>query len=299
VAAVARCVVAAKPAWLFKKCDSVLRGPVLAEARAVAGAVGRKRILILPANPTRHRIIRGGHYLIDGQPLDKTAFAHDPAHPRTSAQVTVLLGEDLSGVETPDIETEAELVRLAATTDRSTLAVGAVDFFTALLQVRVGPPKAVPAAVNARPAGATLLVCGSAASWAQRRTEAVAHGIAVFARPYDVTAAAGALQTQGCALLGIGEAAGTPAGTLSAELATAAAALVANNRKVVAVLLEGGATARAVVDRLGWSRLQACQTSAQGVGVLRPVTPSGVMLIIKPGSYAWPVEIWPGQLGDQ
>ena len=137
VAAVARAVVATKPAWLFKKCDSVLRGPVLAEARATAAAAGKKRLLILPANPSRQRIIRGGRYLIDGRPLDETAFAHDPAHPRTSALVTALLGEDLAGVETPDIETEADLARLAATTDRSTLSVGAADFFTALLQVRV------------------------------------------------------------------------------------------------------------------------------------------------------------------
>jgi len=294
VTAVARAVVAAKPAWLFKKCDSVLRGPVLAEARATAAVAGKKRILVLPANPSRRRIIRGGRYLIDGRPLDETAFAHDPAHPRSSALVNALLGEDLTGVEMPDTETEADHARFAATTDRSTLPVGAADFFTALLQVRVGPRITPRPPATAIPAGATLIVCGSAASWAQRRGEAAAHHIPFFARPYDLTGAARALRSPGCALLGIGEGEGVSSETLSAELATAAASLVTGDNHVISLLLEGGATARAVVDRLGWSRLQACQVSAQGVGVLRPVATAGVTLFIKPGSYRWPGEIWPG-----
>ena len=296
VASVTRTVVAAKPAWLFKKCDSVLRGPVLAEARATAAAAGKKRILILPANPSRRRIIRGGRYLIDGRPLDETAFAYDPAHPRTTALVTALLGEDLAGVETPDIDTEADLARLAATTDGTTLPVGAADYFTALLQVRVGPQITPPTPATATPAGATLIVCGSTASWAQRRREAVAHHIPFFARPYDLVGAARALQSPGRALLGIGEGGGISSDTLSAELAAAAVSLVSDENKIVALLLEGGATARAVVSRLGWTRLESCQVSAQGVGVLRPANAAGPLLYIKPGSYAWPAEIWPGRI---
>ena len=295
VAAVARNVAAAKPEWIFKKCDSVLRGPVLAEARAVAGATGRKRILIVPANPSRHRIIRNGRYFIDGRPLSETVFAHDPAHPRTTAQVAALLGDDLTGVEIPDVATAADLTRLAATTDRSTLPVGAADFFTALLQVRIAPRKSDPQPATPTPAGATLVVCGSAASWAQRRTEAAAHDIPVFARPYDLTAAARALQAPGCALLGIGEAGGVSSAILSAELAEAAATLVLGENKITRLLLEGGATARAIVNRLGWTRLQACQISTQGVGVLRPAATGGPLLFIKPGSYTWPAEIWPGR----
>ena len=294
VAEVARSIVVARPEWIFKKCDSVLRGPVLAEARATAGVMGRKRILIVPANPTRHRIIRDGCYFIDGRPLPETAFAHDPAHPRTTAQVTALLGDDLTGVESPAAGTVADLARLAATTDRATLTVGAVDFFTALLQVRVGPRKTVSSPAPTDPPGTTLVVCGSAASWAQRRAEAVSHGIPVFARPYDLSGAARALQAPGCALLGIGEGDGASPLTLSAELAAAAVSLVLGDNQIAALLLEGGATARAVVNRLGWTRLQAFQDSAQGVGVLRPANATGPLLFIKPGSYAWPGEIWPG-----
>lgn len=295
VAAVARSVAIAKPEWIFKKCDSVLRGPVLAEARATASATGRKRILIVPANPTRHRVIRDGRYFIDGRPLNETVFADDPAHPRTSALVTELLGGDLTGVKTPDVGTAAELARLAATTDRSTLPVGAADFFTALLQVRVAPRKSAPQPATSTAAGAKLVVCGSAASWPQRRAEAAAHGVPIFARPCDLTAAARALQSPGCALLGIGEAGGVSSAILSTELAEAVTTLVLGEIKITALLLEGGATARAIVNRLGWTRLQACQVSGQGVGVLRPAITGGPLLFIKPGSYTWPSEIWPGR----
>jgi uncharacterized protein YgbK (DUF1537 family) len=294
VAVTARNVAAAKPEWVFKKCDSVLRGPVLPEARATADAVGRKHILILPANPTRQRVIRAGQYFIEGRPLHETVFAHDPAHPRTTAIVTALLGDDLTGVETPDAETDSDIARLAASTDRATLPVGAADYFTALLRVRVGSSKSVSSNTAANPPGRALLVCGSAASWPQRQAEANAHGIPIFARPYQLTDAAPSLQVPDRALLGIGAGSGLSSAILSAELANAAATL-AGQIGFGSLLLEGGATARAVVNRLGWTRLQACQGSAQGVGILRPVGAAGPLLFIKPGSYPWPPTVWPGR----
>ncbi|HND55600.1 MAG TPA: four-carbon acid sugar kinase family protein, partial [Pirellulaceae bacterium] len=63
----------------FKKIDSVLRGRVLAEARAVAAAGAR--VIIAPANPSRGRTIASGIYYVGGRPLDATLFASDPEHP--------------------------------------------------------------------------------------------------------------------------------------------------------------------------------------------------------------------------
>jgi uncharacterized protein YgbK (DUF1537 family) len=74
---------------------------------------------------------------------------------------------------------------------------------------------------------------------------------------------------------------------------------VLGENKITALLLEGGATARAIMNQLGWTRLHACQGSAQGVAILRPDGTPGPLLYIKPGSYAWPPEIWPGPLGGK
>ena len=116
VGAVAQSVWAARgdpPAWVFKKCDSVLRGPVLAEARAVARATGQARITIVAANPSRRRVIRDGEYFVDDQPLHLTGFARDPIHPRTTARVRQLLGGDLTGVAVPNAATTADVAELA------------------------------------------------------------------------------------------------------------------------------------------------------------------------------------------
>jgi uncharacterized protein YgbK (DUF1537 family) len=297
VAAVTRKAVAAKPAWIFKKCDSVLRGPVLAEARAAAEAAGKKRLLLLPANPSRNRIIRAGLYLIDGQPLHETDFKHDPIHSRITSHVAELLGPDLTGVEIPDIANAAEIARHAATMDRDMLPVGAVDFFTALLHARVKKRKSPPVADARSRLGPELIVCGSMASWSQRRTEATRHGIPVFTRPYDLAGVSRELQASSRALIGIGDVPASPEITsafLTADLADAVATVVLDAGPIDRLLLEGGATARAIVDRLGWIRLQVCQLSTPGVAVLRPIERTGPLLFIKPGSYGWPTNIWPG-----
>ncbi len=296
--AVTRNVVAAQPAWIFKKCDSVLRGPVLAEARAMARAAGQPRIMVLSANPSRGRVIRHGNYFVDGQPLHQTVFARDPAHPRTTARVAEMLGCDLAEVETPDAETVAAVARHAAAVDANTLPVGAADFFSALLAIRIPPGvEDIPHSAFRTPhsPGPTLVVCGSAASWAQRQASATAHGIPIFTMPVDADAVIRTLQARGQALVGIGNGPATlevRPEILVSRLAAAAAAIL-SRMAVPRLLLEGGATAAAVIRTAGWTRLSADASSAPGIGVLRPAGAAGPALLVKPGSYAWPPEIWP------
>ncbi|MBW8883384.1 MAG: four-carbon acid sugar kinase family protein [Planctomycetia bacterium] len=110
-------VLTTEPAWIFKKVDSVLRGNVRAEIEAILETTGQSRALLIPANPSRGRVIRGGHYFIDGIPLGETHFAQDPEHPRRSSDVLALLGPKSVGaadVMVPDVETQSQLEELAA-----------------------------------------------------------------------------------------------------------------------------------------------------------------------------------------
>jgi uncharacterized protein YgbK (DUF1537 family) len=91
---IAHRVLAAKPSWIYKKTDSVLRGHVRVELTALLGAVHKRRALFISANPSRGRLIQGGRYLVNGTPLDQTVFATDPEHPATSAAVRELLGRE-------------------------------------------------------------------------------------------------------------------------------------------------------------------------------------------------------------
>ena len=76
-------------AWIFKKVDSVLRGHPRAEIEAILGVTGQPRALLIPANPSRGRVIVGGKYLMDGVLLDKILCAHDPEFPRPSADLAL------------------------------------------------------------------------------------------------------------------------------------------------------------------------------------------------------------------
>jgi uncharacterized protein YgbK (DUF1537 family) len=290
-------MVEAKPEWIFKKCDSVLRGHVLAEAQAVAAAAGKSRIILLPSNPSRARVIRAGDYFVEGVRLHETAFADDPEYPRTTSRVAELLPGDRSGVFVPDIESLDDVKRHALGVDAATLPAGAADFFQALLEVRVPvrPPGTSPSAAPRLTGGASMLVCGSPQSWTARRREAIEVGVPVFSMPYNVDAAVRSLLATSHILIGIGDGAvneGFAPAALANQLASAVAEVL-RHTTIVRVLSEGGATSAALMQAMNWSRFEATEVVAQDVAVLRCMNVPAPDLVIKPGSYAWPKELWP------
>ena len=168
---IARGLAAIRTTLVYKKCDSVLRGAVAAESLAIARALGRKRVLLVPANPSRRRIIRNGEYFVDGVPLAQTPFASDLEHPCRSSRVTELLGH-APGFETPDTVSAADLDRHAANVDNHTLPAGGVDFFQAVLKAKFPSVTRSRAAVSAAPPqGSSLFVCGSPAAWLAGRSD--------------------------------------------------------------------------------------------------------------------------------
>src|SRR4051812_30366042 len=57
---------------IYKKTDSVLRGPILAELNAIMPSIGVKSSVLVPQNPSRGRTIFRGAYSIAGIPLAET-----------------------------------------------------------------------------------------------------------------------------------------------------------------------------------------------------------------------------------
>ena len=313
---VAQQVVAARPAWIYKKCDSMLRGNVIAEILALQEATGKSRAVLAAANPSRGRVVRNGQYFIDDKPLHTTALARDPEHPRNTSCVRDLLlslhhGDSntrgaAESIWIPDVTGEADLVRVSNTIGADTLPAGGADFFEALLGLASrGRSTATPARPAAQAAAIatdrasgliepTLLVCGSAAVWDARVHQAAEHRILAFAMPYEFAEIERAWNSERCILLGIGNEAFTrELGSKAplSDLARTVGALV-RTRAAGRMCLEGGATAAVVVRELGWQRLTALEVFLAGVGVLRPGGASGPVLWIKPGSYDWPGDLW-------
>src|SRR5262245_15505428 len=237
ITAITTKILATNPAWIYKKVDSVLRGNVRAEIEAIVRVTGQPRALLIPANPSRGRIILGGRYLVDGIPLDQTAFAHDPQHPRLSSDVLTLLGpgctESLT-IRIPDIESNPRLDQLAAQCDQITLTAGAADFFAALLSARCASAQssAPNATVELRPP--VLLVCGSPAAWTEREAACATAGVPI------VTVDQGLPMSQSlkALLLACGDSGGPNCLPMLAE----AAAKYVRRSSVRTFLAEGGAT---------------------------------------------------------
>ena len=75
---------------LYQTVDSTIRGHVEAEVLAALATCGRKSALFAPAFPNAGRTTVNGEQLLNGMPVNRTAFALDPMHPVASANISGL-----------------------------------------------------------------------------------------------------------------------------------------------------------------------------------------------------------------
>jgi uncharacterized protein YgbK (DUF1537 family) len=202
----------------------------------------------------------------------------------------------LAGISVPDVASLPDVSQAATLVDDSTLAAGAADFFETMLDRWQSQSNLSRAPAAAQPIyKPALLICGSRVAWPQRLAACEAAQIKIYSinglrtwlgndgsRPLESVAG----------LLGIGDDNHPDPNRALRELG-ALASLAINDFSAKTLLLEGGATAAAVVSHLGWKRFSVQPAATPGVGFLQPFgDPNAPMLLIKPGSYPWPPEIW-------
>lgn len=197
---------------IFKKTDSVLRGPTLAEVEALMRALKRPAALLVPQNPSRGRLIdEFGQYHMDGVPLYASSFANDPEYPATTSDVLEILRHHSAGAPAAkapgppariaDVGAPlpaagvvvgaggAEQVRRWAARVRpgvagaNVLAAGAADFFQAILEHQGHSVRR--RSLTGMPPGPTLFVCGSASAYSRNELVARAEhkGVPVLPMP--------------------------------------------------------------------------------------------------------------------
>lgn len=135
-----------RPDRLFKKTDSVLRGHVVAELEAL-WTLGYCQAMLLPANPSKERLIVRRRYTIAGTPLHHTLFRHDPEFPATTSNVVKLLGDGIpyittrtrrvqlpEGISIGEVASQEDLERHVARFDApETIWAGGADLFETLM----------------------------------------------------------------------------------------------------------------------------------------------------------------------
>lgn len=313
---------------IFKKVDSVLRGNVLAEIAAILDAGLYDRTLLVPANPGMGRTVLHGRYWVDNQPLDQTDFANDPEYPAGTSDVRLLLlqRDDLGvsrrwpvtvvargdrlpaqGIVVGEARSDDDLLAWAKAVDASTVAAGGAEFMDAFLQAlgqeRVSETLS-PVTVDGE--AKTLFVCGStSASSRQFCRECEAQGIPVVRMPAELldttrqvrermdewtVSALAALREHPRVVIAIDRPLRQDP-ELPQLLTSYLGAVVERVLDAYAVghlLVEGGATAAALVHRFGWTQLRIVQELAPGVVSTRVSRRPDLVLTMKPGSYRWP-----------
>ena len=301
---------------IFKKTDSALRGHVVAELTALMEVTGYERAVYLPANPSKGRIIRNGIYYIKevrGEkqevrevPLNETDFSFDPEFPaRTSVLRERFPDTESKGIIMPDAETEEDIRNVIAIyNDGKTIFAGAADLFSAMIGMGCGRLKESIAKlpIPIIPIHNSMLVlCGSTQS------KPLGLGIPIAPMPQEIYDGSNDLslwdttayeQEQHSLILTIphthrtGKEVAVHLRTMMAEMAKQLVTRYCPDHLVI----EGGATAWATLQTLGWTEFTITAQLAPGVVQMKVTnachtqtfrSENGTLVTLKPGSYPW------------
>ena len=291
---------------IFKKTDSALRGHVVAELTALMEVTGYKRAVYLPANPSKGRVIRNGIYYINNIPIHETDFSFDPEFPaRTSVLRERFPNAEEKGIIMPDAENEEDIRNIIAEyDDGKTIFAGAADLFSAMIGMGCGRLKE-PIAKRPIPIiqnkNSTLILCGSTQS------KPLDLGIPVAPMPQEIYDGSDDLslwdttayeQEQHSLILSIPHTHRTGkevAVHLRTMMARKAKELITQHLfpaldregsgEGLHLIIEGGATAWATLQALGWTQFEIIAQLAPGVVQMRAM--NGTLVTLKPGSYPW------------
>jgi uncharacterized protein YgbK (DUF1537 family) len=294
---------------VFKKTDSVLRGHVVAELAAKRNILCKRRVLLSPANPEGGRIIKNGIYYINGVPLDETGFSKDPEFPAKTSSVKDLLGKDTLEQESISIanaENADNLLSIVQGASKDTILAGSAAFFDAYLKSESLCKKSWAHTVFIKKA---LYICGSAFLKSHEAVEEVVKKGAgvVYISPLwlgDVhllenlekcTARLTNALNEGSAVLAVDlpTLGGKEAAMKLRNVVAQVAAKVLDKTNVDELVIEGGASAFAVIEKLKVNRFLPVNEYAPGVVRMKVVDRPNMHLTIKPGSYDWVKELWP------
>lgn len=299
-----------QPDFVFKKCDSALRGYVLTEALVLAETIKLSTIVVQPANPAAGRVIRDGCYLINDQVISQTAFGEDPDFPAFYDEVDRLLLRDiedsLDNVIRGDCDSIEELARYASIEPVDKLFVGSSAFFEQILINRFQLKK-LTVSTPVFPLTHFLMIVGSVHPGGKSFLASLQDKYPVFELPSSFLQAHvdslflndyarmlfEAWQTNKALVLHLPEPGDIlPASTkvLTDRLALLTEAII-QHEALQHVLVTGGATAYALLNHMGWKSLMPVEQYSPGV--VRMLTGKATQpdLILKPGSYPWPIGI--------
>lgn len=289
-----------RPALVYKKIDSTLRGNVAVEIDAVMDAFGFELGIVAPAYPAQGRTTRHGVHYLRGVPVHQAEPGRDPVAPVRDADLMRVLGTlsgrkvRLVGLETIrrgqhaiqrrvvdedggsllvcDAELDTDLRNLVRSlADRQdVLWVGSAGLAEHLLA-----SPSVPRDVSVEAGGPILVVAGSLSEVTRRQVSALAHHICVYGVDQLAELHAALAIGHDAVLVGRSD----PVAGLVAECVRAG--------RVGGLILTGGETARAVCRELGVAAIRLLAEVETGVplGLLISNRPDPLPVVTKAGAF--------------
>ncbi|MFI5159203.1 MAG: four-carbon acid sugar kinase family protein [Sphingobacteriales bacterium] len=311
------------PEIIFKKVDSVLRGYVVSEINVHLQQLGLEKALLVPANPAFGRTLTNGKYFINNELIHLTSFAHDPEFPVTSSEVHHMLRVDKDdlfiakcdaeipeqGITVGESLTPDDLRQWINKADKNTLLAGGAGLFISLLESLRQKTEAGKYSTEVETPA--LFVCGSTYDKSRRSIKKILDsGGPVSYMPLDIVLSVNPsdalfddwadeivslLKNHQKAIIAI-DVSTTEAHTITAAgLRIKKAIVVEKVFKRIAIkelLVEGGSTAAAIINRLNFDRFFPIGELGPGVIKMKVDAVDDLFLTLKPGSYDWPAYIW-------
>jgi D-threonate/D-erythronate kinase len=320
-----RALLALQPEMIFKKTDSVLRGHILAEMRAQLSLTGFEKAVLVAANPALGRTIQNGRYYLQGKPVHESSFSHDPDFAITSSAIEDMLrcngsqvhirraGDSLpsAGIIVGEATQTADLQSWAARVDNTTLIAGASGFFTAMLDKMLARwQRGVKSAKKGARLPLRLFVCGTTFANSRNAIKDInAAGGPVCYMPDEIIRSVHSgtysyvkwanevvalVKRHEKAIVAIHEDSTSNVAICPGALKEKMAGLVREvlqRSMVQELIVEGGATAWALINQSGLTRFFPVEELAPGVVRMQTNDP-GLFITVKPGSYQWPEGLW-------
>lgn len=314
-----------KPTLIFKKVDSVLRGHIVAEMLVHLKELNYKKALLVPANPALNRTIKDGTYFLNGQPIHLSSFSKDPEFAITNSGVLDMLhhtdsdiavhqlkqGISQQGITVGEAETLEDVKSWASLADQQTLLAGASNFFTAILEL-LNEEKRWRNLIGEEPfRDPALYVCGSTFAKSREAIRAVKEeggpvcymptGILLSPNPADSLyetwsdEIVAVMSVYGKAIIAIDEQ-DTEGKIIDPKALRAKTAMAVKKvfEKIYLreMLIEGGATAAAIIKSLNFNTFFPIKEISPGVIRMNVEGKDDLYLTMKPGSYEWSPAVW-------
>jgi len=300
---------------IYKKVDSVIRGPIESEIMAILSATGFTKAVLMPANPSRGRTIRDGMYFIDNIPISNTDFIHDPEYPRTSDEVADLIvdatknlyvgepgtADEIHKIIVPDVSSQEHfrsVIKLFS--DKKYLPAGGADFFRSLLQDRMKLSETKKYAYTYT-TGRRHFIIGSKSLQSNLTIQNLQKsGFSDFYLPESALKNEGvfsgwleqvfmSMQDKKNIFIARPDTHISDPGSINRIiflLAKTASELISLSSPEDELIIEGGETASTIIRNLENPDLVIEEVIADGVVKLE-IVDKGIYLIVKPGSYRW------------